>query len=300
MNCAVIDIGSNTIRMVICAVNGTKARIIDNAREQSILLDCVYDRSLNKHGILFLCDTLTEMKKLCDKYSCEKIYAFATSSLRNIDNGEYVRAQVKKNTGIDIDIISGEREAVYDYDGLRFVKNAQSGAALDLGGGSCQLLRYDGGALQDRISLSIGSLRMYHAFVADNIPTPQEADALYNYILETLGEYPEYRRLNLDVIYAMGGTARCAIRLYEKLYGVPHTERLSARELKKMYEELINNGQKSADTVGEVFPDRINSLIPGIITLCAICEYVNADAVEEAKCGVREGYLTREIIGKNI
>lgn len=296
MNCAVIDIGSNTIRMIVCAIDGRKARIIDNAREQSILLDCVYDRSLSKHGILFLCDTLTEMKKLCEKYLCEKIYAFATSSLRNIDNGKYVREQVKENTGIDIDIISGEREALYDYDGLRFVKDAQNGAALDLGGGSCQLLRYSGGILRERTSLSIGSLRMYHAFVADNIPTPQEADALYKYILETLGKYPEYRGLNLDVIYAMGGTARCAIRLYEKLYGIPYTEKISAYKLKKMYTKLVGEGQKSADTVGKVFPDRINSLIPGIITLCAICEYVNADAVEEAKCGVREGYLMREII----
>lgn len=296
MNCAVIDIGSNTIRMIICAVENGRAEIIANAREKSVLLDCVYDRSLNKHGLRFLCDTLLSMKEQCELHKCKSIHAFATSSLRNIDNGSYVRKKVLSETGIDIDIISGGREAIYDYEGLKHVKGTHNGAAIDLGGGSCQFLRYSGGELTDGTSLSIGSLRMYHAFIADDIPTPDEAQALYTYILKCLNELPEYRALNLEVIYAMGGTARCAVKLYKKLYSALDADRISAKELKRMYIDLISEGQKSADTLRKHFPDRVNSLIPGMITLCAICEYIGADAIEKAHCGVREGYLMKEIV----
>lgn len=296
MKCAIIDIGSNTIRMIVCSVKDNSAEIIDDAREKSVLLDCVYDRMLNKRGIQSLCIALSAMKKICDRHKCDRIYAFATSSLRSIDNGAEVCAYVKEHTGVSIDIISGEREAIYDYEGLRYVKKTYSGAALDLGGGSCQLFRYDGGILQERISLPIGSLRMYHMFTAGEIPTYEEAEALYSYILEQLSAYPEYHLLRPAALYAMGGTARCAIQLYKILYHTPYTGQITAEQLKQMYTQLIDQGEKSADIIRTYFEDRVNSLIPGMATLCAICAYVGADTLEEARCGVREGYLMKEIV----
>lgn len=296
MRYAIIDIGSNTIRMVILELKGEKPVIIGNAREKSILLNCIYDRELDKRGISFLCRVLEKMKQQCTALDCTEIHAFATASLRKIENSHMVCGIVERHTGIKIRIITGSEEAEYDYEGLKYTKRTYDGIALDLGGGSCQIFRYANGGLLHKISMPIGSLRMYHAFVEKDIPSPKEAESLYRYITERMENLPEYRRLGFERIYTMGGTAQCAIQMYHGLYKEKNEGTLSVDKLRKMYEELVKKGQKSAYMIKNYFNDRINSLIPGMITLCAICDYAGASVIEEARCGVREGYMLKEII----
>lgn len=296
MKYAIIDIGSNTIRMVVFSIVDDKPEIIGNARERSILLDCVYDRVLDRRGMVFLSELLSDMKNQCEDLNCADIRAFATASLRNVDNTDQVREYVQERTGINIRIITGDEEAQYDYAGLKYVKQTYDGVALDLGGGSCQIFRYTNGELVHKVSLPIGSLRMYHKFVVGEIPTKEEAKSLYNYIIEQILRFSVYTDLKIDTIYAMGGTAHCAIKLYQRLYNTVKSEMILVSDLKRMYQDFVDKGEESATVVLNNFADRVNSLVPGMITLCAICDVIGVDKIEQARCGVREGYMMKEII----
>lgn len=292
----IIDIGSNTIRLIICDIHGEIFTVIGNDREKSILIDSVYDRKLSKKGIDFLTNTILRMKTLCNENNCIKIYAFATASLRNIENKNEVCVTVKYNTGIDIKIISGVQEAIYDYEGLKITKNTYDGVGFDLGGGSCQLLRYSKGKLDQQISLMLGSLRMYNKFVLKEIPTSEEASEIYNYIISELSIYDDYNSLGYETIYAMGGTARSALLLYENLTSKTLGFKIDVKQIKWLYNHIISMNDLGVELIRQQNPERVNSLIPGIITICAICDYTKATTLEYAICGVREGFIVKELL----
>lgn len=291
MSCAIIDIGSNTIRMVNCTFENGKAEISGNERISSIILRCIKNDRLTFEGINFLVDSLNYMKQKCG--DADKIYAFATASLRGITNADDVCAVVSESTGINIRLISGDEEAEYDFYSLAFLgKTHQKGMGIDLGGGSCQMFTFDNDTLIDKSSMMIGSARIHDKFVAKDIPTPEEAKIIYEYIYSK----QDNRFTGFDSIYAIGGSARCALTLYniafkEKLYN-----EFPVKYLERLCKYMIENPDTAYEILKTHFPDRLQSLLPGIITLTAICNYVGAEKLLIAVCGVREGFIFKEIM----
>ena len=293
MRYAIIDIGSNTIRMVICEVNGKKAEISGNERASSILLECIKNGRLSLEGINFLIDTIDVMKERCDKV--DKIFAFATASLRKIDNAADVCRFVKESTGVDVRLISGDEEAEYDFYSLRYInKTSSRGVGLDLGGGSCQMFSFDNDVLNYKMSLLIGSRRMYEKFVSGVIPTRDEADAIFDHVYDQIKTHPQLA--GYENIYAIGGSARCAVMLYNEVFRQNLYSEITVEHLELLYNGMVDNPETAELILKKSFPDRLYSLVPGIITLCAICRCVGAEKLMIAVCGVREGFIYKEIL----
>lgn len=293
MRYAVIDIGSNTVRMVVCEQKDGKVEISGNERVASIILRCVKNGRLSLEGINFIIDTVNHMKSRCGEV--DNIFAFATASLRSIDNAPEVCRIVEESTGVAVRLISGEEEAEYDFYSLRFLdKTKEDGIGLDLGGGSCQLFSFGNNELKNRISLLIGSARMHDKFVEKNIPTPKEAQAIYEYICKQISEYPDFS--GYRNIYAIGGSARCAVALYNIIFEDKIYNEISVSQMEKLYKYMIDSPDAAEKLLNDKFPDRLYSLIPGIITLYAICRTVGAEKLMIAVCGVREGFIYKEIL----
>jgi len=111
MRIALIDIGSNTIRLVV--YDGDKE--IENTADHAGLVAEVSEGKITPAGISKLTTALVSMKKRAIELGSEKIYAFATASLRDIEDKEGLISFIEETSGIKIEIISGESEAMYDY-----------------------------------------------------------------------------------------------------------------------------------------------------------------------------------------
>ena len=137
----ILDIGSNTIRLVTY----NKGRSVSNFGANSDIIADTKNGILSEKGIEKLCNTISELAKNREN---EKIYAFGTYAMRILRNKEQVQKRLLEKTGINIDVLSGKREAEYDFYGLlASIMPSESGIGVDLGGGSAQILIFEKGRL---------------------------------------------------------------------------------------------------------------------------------------------------------
>ncbi len=143
---AVIDCGTNTFHLLICEKEGNTiypyfrdkvhVKIGEGGIEQKIITSAAFARALK---------ALDYFKTALEKFQVEKVYATATSAIRNASNGPELVSAIKSATGIDVQIISGEKEAHLIYKGVSLAHTLGPERALivDIGGGSVECIIAD-------------------------------------------------------------------------------------------------------------------------------------------------------------
>jgi len=280
MRVSLIDIGSNTIRLVIYE----DGREILNVANHANLISAVRNGEMSVEGLSKLVSCLKEMKSKIKEYKCEDIYAFATASLRDISDKESLCNCVKELTGIEMNIISGEEEAIYDYLGLKKVHGEESGMAFDLGGGSCQIIVYENGEVKGHKSLKIGSLKLYGDFVSGLLPDEEEKKKIAAHVKEQLSCLEYAKNAGCEKIYAMGGAAYALMQLSEKYFA---GEKLSVNTLEKITE-------LSESEILAVCPKRLKTVIPAAVTVIEILKFSESSYLYPTTAGVRDGiYISK-------
>lgn len=291
---AVIDLGSNTIRMNVYRLRNGKFRLLFSKKATAGIVSYVKDGRLNREGICEICSTLESFKKVLEHLQIEQCSVFATASLRNIDNTEEVITQVKKKTGMKICLISGEEEGRLSFRGAAIQLSAGDGLFIDIGGGSTELVRFAEGKAQSSCSLPIGSLNLYNRFVHDIIPTAQERKEISLYVegaLLSSEVKPEGK-----LLAAAGGTARAVEKLLLRSGALERKgEAISLSQLEQLQQQLLS-GSDAAHMILRCKPDRIHTLIPGFLILKGVMQHFGCEQLKVCRNGIREGYLM-EITG---
>ncbi len=299
MRCGLVDIGSNTIRTVIYDVGTTNYQEVLNEKEYAEIISYVENDELTEEGIEKLTATLNHMNNLCQMLDCQEIHVFATSSLRNVTNKEEVVTTVAEETGIKIELLSGCAEAYYDYVGLQEAIKVEEALGFDLGGGSGQVFYYEQHELVKSASYSIGCLRLYNSCVSGVFPNAKERSAIEKTVRGYLKETGAFTEKKQDIIYGMGGTARACMKLHKKLLGVDKTGdnyMLSLEDLRELDEVITGMGLGGIKILNRIMPERLCTIIPGLIAVRTIVKHTGAKKLCIVKQGVREGYLLANVI----
>ncbi len=293
----VIDLGSNTVRLVLY-------KVIDNTIEPKLskkhtagLVSYVKKRRLTPEGIQKVVDALNDFKMILENVRVERLYIFATASLRNIENTLEVTAEIKKQTGFDVDVISGREEAVFDYYGATQTIDMHDGLLVDIGGGSTELVFYKDNEIITTESLPIGSLNAYTTFVSDLLPTPEERKAIEKAVTAQLDAIPlPCKTIPTSIICGVGGTVRASCRLNHTINGKNSAgAEYSCRDLQKMIDLAETNRKTAISQILKVAPERIHTLVPGMIILQTIAGYYAGNKVIVSRSGVRDGYLYHKL-----
>lgn len=276
----IIDIGSNTIRLVTY----DKGKVISNFGVNSEIISDTKNGILSGCGIEKLCDAILYLIK---KRENEEIYAFGTYAMRVLRNKEEVEKRVFEKTGINIDILSGKQEAEYDFYGLLgTILPKESGIGVDLGGGSAQILIFDKGKLTTSLSRPIGCKRVKNRFSKGKEVTKAEQVKIREYIQKNL----KLRRgKKCEKIYMMGGTAKAALRLYRFLEG-ENADIIKTAELDRVITFIEEADEK---ILKKVLRARYDNIIVGIIIMREIAEIFGAKNIHIKRCGVRDGYVLK-------
>lgn len=285
MKTALIDIGSNTIRLVIYENN----KEIKNTAVYAGLISDVSDGKISPEGIFKIISALNSMKKTATEYECGDIYAFATASLRDISDKDGLCGCIYESTGIKIEIISAEKEAYYDFLGLKSVLNIDSGAAFDLGGGSCQIIVFEKNLPRESASFKIGSQRLYDEFVSGVIPSEEEIGAVRRYVRRCISDMALLKGIGCEKIYAMGGAVFALCALKEK-YFPSGSSCLTKNDFKNIM-------TLSEDKIKAVVPKRLKTVIPAAATMLEILNYTAAEQICATGAGVRDGILAEKTDG---
>jgi len=181
---AVIDLGTNTFNLLISEVNDTHFKTIFHDKIGVALgMGGINEGKLAEDAIHRAMEALTYFKLKCDEFQVRDIRAFGTSAIRDAKNGATFKQQIKEQLAIDVQIISGDKEAQLIYDGVKwFYDFDQPSMIMDIGGGSTEFILADKAGIQKDMSLNIGVSRIYQALTLSNPITSEDIISIENWL----------------------------------------------------------------------------------------------------------------------
>ena len=297
---AVIDIGSNTVRLSVYKVDGDKVINLFNEKEQASLRSYVSNGILSNKGIDRLIETLGNFKAIVDNFGdIDELHPFATATIRDAANRNEILTRVKEELGLDIEIISGEEEARLAFIGASSSVDVSRGILTDIGGGSSEVVVIDQSKVVKSASLSIGSLSAFNDFVDGLFLSKSDKKDIDKEVKKLFADDKMYRE-EQDLLCAVGGSARASLKFYNDYYELPSSNTImDASKFNKMLKDVIDKEpRKILDSILAVKPDRVHTLLPGMVILNRVAKYFYCDEINISKTGVREGYVYSKLLGR--
>jgi exopolyphosphatase/guanosine-5'-triphosphate,3'-diphosphate pyrophosphatase len=301
----IIDIGSNTIRLAIYKVDNGKLELLIKKKHTVGLAAYIQNNVMQPEGIQKACEVLAEFKVFLSNFNITNVVAFTTAALRNVENSKEAVAQIIHHTGIDIIVISGNEEAAFDFIGATHAMETKDGILIDIGGASTELVSYNEGAIVSMISMPIGSLAMHTKHVKGLFPSKEEEATIKNEVLLELESAVEFKNGIYKDICGIGGTFNGAVKLNNELFSLSESnDKIEVTCIRKMINKFEYNAEiiskENLELLLKVVPERIKTIIPGLIILDTLASQFQSETITVSKSGVREGYLYDKVLKKKI
>lgn len=303
---AVIDLGSNTARMIVMTgVPGYAYRLDDEIREVVRLRQGMTADGLSEDAQTRALFTLRLFKRYCDSSKVDLIIATATSAVREGKNGALFVQRVEQEIGLSLRILSGEEEAYYGTLGALNEEPLPEGFVLDIGGGSAQLSHVSNHRFQRGNAMPLGALALTEMFIRKDPPAAREIEAVQQFIrdqLETLTWLPPRKKLADDIkLVGMGGTIRNMAGMAAARQGYPlntlHGYDLGRKDLDENIRLLTELPLAEREELPGLSDDRADIILPGALVLREVLDRLGVDEITISINGLREGLYLEHFWG---
>jgi exopolyphosphatase/guanosine-5'-triphosphate,3'-diphosphate pyrophosphatase len=292
---AVVDIGSNSARVVVYEPEASgHLRIRASTRAALRLVrDVDSQRRLSEDAMARAMDALRDFRAIALGAGATRVVAVATAAMRDADNGLLFLERVRRELGIDVELIDGDREARYGFVGAVRGLPVDDGLAFDMGGGSMQVSRFRGRALEKDWSLPLGSLRLSQTFLGNDPPKQGEIRKLKAHVRELLqaARIPTLRAG--ETLVGTGGTVRNLAKIDRRARGYPitrlHGYTVTRRHLHEAVARVTETPLRKRDSIPGLSDERGDSIVGGALGIETLVEAVEAAAILVSGQGVREG-----------
>ncbi|WP_099222497.1 exopolyphosphatase [Listeria costaricensis] len=293
---AVIDLGSNSARMTITRIEEDGSfevvcqmkemvRLSEKMGEKKELQDAAMKRTV---------EALKKFHKKSREFDQLKMRAVATAATRQAVNQKKFLTRVKEEAGIELEVISGNQEAYYDYLGIINTLPVTNCVIIDTGGGSTELILVQNDRPINLISLPYGAVNLSERFLnKDHISAAAlfnlmtSIDKLYN------GVWWLRKGHNLPVV-ALGGSNRTIAKIerrrreildFENLHGF----KMRDFEVYDIFEEIISKDLEERGAIPGLSRERADIIVGGITPLTALMRFLDSDRLIFSQYGLREG-----------
>ena len=298
MRLGVLDMGSNTIHLQVVDAHPGARPTPASSQKFELRLTEYLDRNnhITDEGFDLLSHAITEVLKHAKEFECEEILAFATSAIREADNGEKIITDLRRIHSIDLQILSGDEEAQITFLAARRWLGWSAGRllVLDIGGGSLEMAIGNDESASSTLSLPIGAARMTREFLTGDPYTSKSIKALTQYSQEMIsqsvaGELAEH---NADRIVATSKTFRTLARLTDHWYkdGGKFLEREALAAAIEKLKDLTNTQRSSLPGVS---PSRAKHIVAGAIVAESVMKHLSIEKVEICPWALREGIVLK-------
>lgn len=173
---AIIDIGSNTIRLVLYLYDKEEGlRELGNIKTVARLRTYLQPSGeMSEEGIQVLTETLLTFKAMLDDFEVTDVKAAATAAIRQATNRAEIIDRMKAITGIQIDLLSEEEEAYFGFVAVAHSMGTKSAVTIDIGGGSTEITLFENKELQKSYSFPFGTVSLKQRFVKGDIINSSE------------------------------------------------------------------------------------------------------------------------------
>ena len=288
MRLAVIDIGTNSIRLDIYQVypNGHFVRLHRSKNSVRLGEDVFIKGKLCTQGVKRAFRTLREFKMLCDNLCVEQIRTTATAALRQASNAEKFIAKIKKRLGIEIEIITGLKEAELILAGIRLDPRTNDGVIgfIDIGGGSTEIGVFEGEKIHFLESFPVGAIKLEQLYFKNG-----NIIGARNYILET---FKAPKLPNIDLMLGSSGTIKSIHRILQKTASVQEVE---LKLFNGLIEKLTALPLEQRKIYPGMTPGRADIIVPGTLILQEAMVFFRTPTLSFTPYALRDGLLVSEI-----
>ncbi len=288
---AVIDIGSNSIRLVVYeGLSRSPTPLFQEKAMCGLGRFLNSTRRLNTETVPFALASLTRFAKLASICGVKErdIHPFATAAVRWAEDGEEFMERAEKACGVPIRIVGNAEEAQLAATGIKAGFLLPSGVVGDLGGGSLELVRLRNSAVEETVSLPLGGLALLDR-------TKGERSRAIPIIAEALAPLKWLNEAREKPFYAVGGTWRTLAKLYMEQTGYPltaiHGYSLDARKALQVSARYANMSAAALKRMPGMAAGRDETLPYGALLLNAIVRLAQPSEVIFSAFGVREGIM---------
>ena len=287
MKLAAIDIGTNSIRLLLCKKEKENFATIKRSLKAPRLGAGAKDDYLTTSAIKRSIDVLRDYKKEAEQEGA-KIIAVATSAVREAKNKDEFLTKVETELGIKIKVLSGRQEAQIAYQGMikSFNELAKDILTIDIGGGSTELIYGNQNKYFDYSSFKIGAIRLTEEF-------GESFEAMAKKVKRVLTPYLKTKKVKQ--LLGAGGTITtlAAIKnsLVEYEHDLIHGEKLTRKDIKKIFNCLKELPLAKRKKVAGLNADRADIILAGTIILQAIMELIDITEIIVSDQGLLEGIV---------
>jgi len=295
MRVASIDIGSNTVLLLIAEVSGSQIiPILNEYRIPRISSGLTNSGFISDESIERLFEILTEYKTIIDEYKCEKIIVNGTQALRVAKNAEQIKEEIKQRFNFDLNIIPGETEALYSFKGAlsTFIDN-NNYVMIDIGGASTEVVYGNCKEIFFRKSFPIGVVTCKEEFLKSNPPTKNEMKSFEEELGNIFRELSQIEFDNFSIIAVAGTpTTLSALKLGVTEYSETKIEKTILTKIdleyfvsefnKITYEEIKNK-------FSPIITGREDVILSGTIILIYLMKMLNKNELFVSGRGLRYG-----------
>lgn len=290
---AIVDIGSNSIRLVIYEGIARSPTVLFNEKMLAGLGRSIVSTGLlDPAGVERALAEFARFRALCDQAGAREIHVIATAAAREAENGPEFIARAGEALGCEVRVLSGREEALYSALGIISGFHRPDGITGDLGGGSLELIDVKGEEIGDGITLPLGGLRLADATGSDI----KAARAV-------IGREMERAKLLAAgkgrTFYAVGGTWRNLARLHmvERNYPlhVMHHYEMDPAECLGFLTQVAQGDSGGMAGIKRISKNRRGLLPYGAAVLLEIIRVMQPSRIVVSATGVREGYLHAQL-----
>lgn len=288
MKYSVVDIGSNSIRLLIS--DGQKAllrmmeitRLAEGLNKSGVLSDAAMERSAA---------VILKYRDVARAENCDEFFAFATEAVRSAANGDEFVEMLKKE-GVNIDVVPGEVEAHIGFAGAY---TSGTIALIDIGGASTELAIGDESGIKFGKSLHVGCVRLKESLGED-------LAALKAFCDKAAEEYG-VKGIKFDKLYCIGGSASTLASIDARLEKYDekalHHSTLTRERIVEIIDLVHNTPMDERDKIVGLEPKRKDIAVCSGVWLLSIMDYLGAKEVVNSETSNTEGYLKYRLAAKS-
>ncbi|MBW3544842.1 MAG: exopolyphosphatase [Bacteroidetes bacterium] len=297
---AIIDLGTNTFHLLIARIHGQRTELLHREKvavkigeggiNASIIIEEAQARAIA---------ALKHFRKIIEEHHIKEIYATATSAIRNATNSNVITQKIFDETGIQVQVISGEEEAELIYLGVRRAMDlgTKNNLIMDIGGGSVEFIIADAQQAYYKQSFEIGAQRLLDLFHHHDPMLPSEVLRLQQYLTEKLKPLTQaVASLKPTVLVGSSGSFDTLSDIYCQQYNIERdlvaTEYpLTLEAYNAIHEDLLAKDKMERLQTPGMIPLRVDMIVVASCLIRFVMDTYQLNQIRVSTYALKEGIL---------
>ncbi len=299
---AVIDLGTNTCNLLIAEYQDKDYQILYQGKEVVKLgKDGIDKNLLTEDGLERAVLAIQKHQEKISRFNCNETLVLATSAIREASNKKWFQEKIESRTGLELTVISGEKEADLIFKGVKlaFEQIENHSLILDIGGGSNEFILTENDQPVWKQSFPLGMARIIEKFPPSNPISPDEINQITQYFDAGLDQlWKKLEQLRVSCLIGCSGAFDTVADLIDRTdpgTKVRIRQEISPESFHQIYDSLIRSTTHERTAMKGMESIRIEMIVPSVIFIKLVIDRLQIKKIFQTDFALREGVLYEQI-----